>query len=218
MRANNFTITATLVFLILLALLHVLKPENDPSWQLISEYQIGNFGWLMSIAFFSLAAAQMSFFLDVRKSEGGVAKGIALVLLPVVAMGFIVAGIFPPDSIMTPRELYSFSMWAHSIGALCAIPGMPLVVLLLTWSVFRNNRSLSDLRIPGLLVILALVVWAAVIVWFTGSSLQRDAFESGVLLRYEWIGWPNRLFIVAYCVWLIVATTQMTAKGVTVKN
>jgi hypothetical protein len=46
-------------FLITLAALHVLEPEFNPP-HLISEYELGRFGWLMSMAFFSLGAAALT--------------------------------------------------------------------------------------------------------------------------------------------------------------
>ncbi|MFB3764984.1 MAG: DUF998 domain-containing protein [Methanotrichaceae archaeon] len=45
------------MFLILLIALHFIEPEFDPSRQLISEYELGNYGWLMSLAFISLGIA-----------------------------------------------------------------------------------------------------------------------------------------------------------------
>src|SRR5687768_5770605 len=45
------------IFLDLLITLHFLKPDLDPSWHFISEYQVGRFGWMMSLAFLSLAVS-----------------------------------------------------------------------------------------------------------------------------------------------------------------
>ena len=42
-------------FAVLLAALHFLKPGLDPSWHFISEYAIGEYGWIMALAFLSLA-------------------------------------------------------------------------------------------------------------------------------------------------------------------
>lgn len=44
---------AGIAFLVILACLHFLKPEISPMWRMISEYEIGKFGFLMSIAFFA---------------------------------------------------------------------------------------------------------------------------------------------------------------------
>ncbi len=48
-------LAASGVFLVLLAALHVLKPDLDPSWRFISEYELGDYGWVMRVAFFALA-------------------------------------------------------------------------------------------------------------------------------------------------------------------
>jgi len=36
----------------ILILLHFLEPEFDPTWRMISEYEIGRYGWMMRLAFF----------------------------------------------------------------------------------------------------------------------------------------------------------------------
>jgi len=46
-------VALSVTFLALLALLHFLEPEFDPSWRMISEYELGRYGWLMTIAFFA---------------------------------------------------------------------------------------------------------------------------------------------------------------------
>jgi hypothetical protein len=47
-------LAAVVVFLILLAALHFLEPDFDPSKDPISEYELGRCGWVMALAFFSL--------------------------------------------------------------------------------------------------------------------------------------------------------------------
>jgi hypothetical protein len=47
-------LAAMVVFFILLAALHFIETEFDPSKCLISEYELGCYGWVMSLAFFSL--------------------------------------------------------------------------------------------------------------------------------------------------------------------
>jgi Protein of unknown function (DUF998) len=42
--------------------LHVLKPEMDPSWHMISEYALGRHGWIMRLAFISLAISCVALF------------------------------------------------------------------------------------------------------------------------------------------------------------
>jgi hypothetical protein len=48
-------------FLTILSALHGLEPEFNPP-HLISENQLGRFGWLMSLAFFCLGTASLALF------------------------------------------------------------------------------------------------------------------------------------------------------------
>lgn len=50
-----------------IALLHILKPERDITWSMVSEYAIGEHGWLMAVAFFLLATAYSGVFFLLRK-------------------------------------------------------------------------------------------------------------------------------------------------------
>src|SRR5262245_8114629 len=53
-------------FLAILCVLHALEPEFNPP-HLISEYQLGRFGWLMSLAFFCLGAAWLGLVAAARR-------------------------------------------------------------------------------------------------------------------------------------------------------
>src|SRR5262245_4181452 len=71
-RHEEMRTKATLViglcvaFLAMLSVLHVLEPEFNPP-HLISEYQMGRSGWLMSLAFFCLGAASLALFAAARQ-------------------------------------------------------------------------------------------------------------------------------------------------------
>ncbi len=55
--AALLSFAAAAMFLVLLAALHFIKPELDPSWRVISEYALGDYGWIMMLAFLSLAVS-----------------------------------------------------------------------------------------------------------------------------------------------------------------
>jgi Protein of unknown function (DUF998) len=76
--------------LALLAGLHALKPEFDPSWRMISKYEIGRFGWLMQIAFFSWALGNTSLFVALRSHIRSTFGNVGVALLLVVAIGMII--------------------------------------------------------------------------------------------------------------------------------
>jgi hypothetical protein len=55
--AAQVTLAAVAAFSILLVLVHVFKPEIDPSWRMISEYEIGHHDWIMQLAFVCWSAS-----------------------------------------------------------------------------------------------------------------------------------------------------------------
>jgi hypothetical protein len=92
--AARITFWAAALFLGLLAVLHILKPEYDPSWHMISEYEIGRFGWAMQLAFISLAIASVGAIVAVWSQAKSNIGYIGLVLLLVAATGMMIAASF----------------------------------------------------------------------------------------------------------------------------
>ena len=64
--AARVSLVATTIFVVLLAALHIIKPELDPSWHFISEYAIGPYGWLMMLAFLCLGLSCVSLFMAIK--------------------------------------------------------------------------------------------------------------------------------------------------------
>jgi hypothetical protein len=50
-NAARLAFVGAAAFMVLLAILHVLEPEFNPAWRMISEYELGSYGWMMSFAF-----------------------------------------------------------------------------------------------------------------------------------------------------------------------
>jgi len=63
---SALTIGSCVAFLAIVPALHALEPGFNPP-HLISEYQLGRFGWLMSLAFFCLGAASLALFAAGRR-------------------------------------------------------------------------------------------------------------------------------------------------------
>ena len=71
-------IVLAVAFLAILFSLHFLEPEFDPSWRMINEYEIGRFGWLMTLAFFcwggSVLALQQALRTSLQNAGGMIAR------------------------------------------------------------------------------------------------------------------------------------------------
>jgi Protein of unknown function (DUF998) len=97
--AARLSLAAAVMFLCVLAALHILKPELDPSWRFTSEYAIGDYGWAMMLAFFSLAISYVMLVVAIGSRVKTIARRIGLALLLLSAAGMIIAGIFISDPI-----------------------------------------------------------------------------------------------------------------------
>jgi hypothetical protein len=198
----RLSIAATTTFFVLLAILHVIKPEIDPSWRFISEYAIGEYGWMMMLAFFSLAVSCVSLFMAIKSQVRTIAGKIGLALLLITAAGMGIAGIFPADTITTGREAMTSNGQLHELGAMLDL--MPFAAPLISWSLVRHNQAWRTARralawTAGLPLI-GLIVFMASVTFMLPSD---GTFGPDVL-----VGWPNRFLILTYCVWLVTIAGQ----------
>lgn len=189
------------LFLALLAALHLITPELDPSWRMISEYAIGRHGWVMAVAFFALTASYTSLAGALAahvKTNGG---RFGLALLVVGAVGTAIAAVYPTDPITISRDAVTSSGQMHGLGAMLGIPTFPFAASLITWGLWRNPAWAGARR--SLLLAVGLV-WLGLGVFVLSMATQfRGSFGPDVL-----IGWQNRFLIVAYTAWVIVAAWQ----------
>jgi hypothetical protein len=201
MSATTLTFAAAALHLVLLGTLHLIKPGLDPSWRMISEYAIGDYGWLMSIAFLSMAVSFVALFTSLRPQLRTRAGRIGLGLLLVSAVGLTIAGLFTTDPITASPESMTTSGQLHQLGGTIGI-SMPFAVTLVTLSLARNPRWSSS---RSSLLWTAALVWVALIVFFVtlGAGLSATGGKFGPDVP---IGWPNRLLVVAYSVWLMTVS------------
>jgi Protein of unknown function (DUF998) len=182
---SDVALVSVIVFSILLIILHFLKPENDPSWRMISEYEIGRWGWLMRIAFFfwSLSCFALVVGLFQRVSI------IGEVLLTIVAIGPLGAAFFATDPITTSSESQSTTSKLHSLFGTIFIFGLPIAATVVDWNL---GTALA---------------WASFVVWL-GLVVMGSVLFVGVrkapLGPQTHIGWPNRFMVLTYVVWIIV--------------
>jgi hypothetical protein len=193
--ASRISFAAGAVFFVLFATLHYLEREFDPAWRFISEYQLGSYGWLMSIAFLALMVSSASLFVAVQSQIRTVGGYIGLLLLFISAVGFGLAGIFTSDSITDTTA--STHGKVHAIAALLG-GNVAGAAYFLGWSLARNKAWVfarrSLLWITGLAIVGNMASF-----WMQAIIAQSDAkFGPDV-----WIGWPNRVLIVAYAAWLV---------------
>lgn len=195
--AARLSFAAATMFLVLLAALHFIKPEFDPSWRVISEYALGNYGWMMVLAFLSLALSCVSLLVAIRSQTRTIGGKIGLAFLLVAAAGLIIAAIFTTDPITASRDELTTHGNLHGLGAALGT-GFPIAAALIGWSLARNQAWSSARRS---------LLWSAGLAWigFLVFALSMAVMfpDDGTFGPDVLIGWPNRFMIVTYSVWLM---------------
>jgi hypothetical membrane protein len=190
-RAARVSFVSGVISLLSLAALHVLSPEFDPSWRMVSEYALGQYEWVLTLMFVTQAVASVALFFAIRSKIRTVGGKIGLFFLLAAGLGLFLAAIFDWTSPL------------HGLAALIGIPSQAIAALVLSLSLSRRQPrifSRKPLLITSNLVWVSLVVMQALL--FTGLARTGGEFGPDVL-----VGWPNRILIVAYCAWLLTAAS-----------
>jgi hypothetical membrane protein len=161
-------------FVIVLIVLHILESEFDPRFRFMSEYALGDYGWLMTTAFFALGLAPLLAAIGLRNVyQPSRSLLIGLGLLVIVGIFIWLAGIFR-DSI------------PHLLASVVVFPSIVMAVLLLSWE-FRRS--------PGWQTIYRLAV-------FTGLAML--AIFLLMVADVGMPGLQQRVFIFLFLLWLSI--------------
>ncbi len=204
---TRLAIAAATAVLLLLANLHVLSPEFDPSFRMVSEYALGHYGWVLSLFFlawgissWALAAALWS---QVHTNSG---KGGSWLL--------VVAGI--AEALAAVFDITHDT--GHSVAQLLGVGGFCIAAVVLSSSLGRlpawhtvkrpllwlAHLSWNSVVLLGVSLVLMTVQFAQAY----GGHLPQQApthLPAGVL---GLVGWANRLYVLVACAWVLVAAWQ----------
>jgi hypothetical protein len=185
--AAQVSLAGVAAFSLLLAIVHVLKPEISPSWRMISEYEIGRYGWIMRLGFVCWSASVFAVAVALQPYTG-ILGGAALF---VVAVGPAGAAVFATEPITTPWPSTGVAHRLHAAFGALFIFGFPIATTL-AGSAAGWPRWLW------------LMPWIGLVV-FTASAVILQARGGRRAGPDVPIGWPNRFLVVTYVAWLAVA-------------
>lgn len=173
-------------WVVVVVLLHALQSDLDPLVHFISEYAVGEGGWLMKVAFFFFAAGQAGLVAALLFGVPRPARsGTGVVLLAISCVGILGAGTFDTVLLGSPitREgaLHGLS---SVLTFFTAVPGMILV----------SRRLRSARRLHGKYRVLLGLAWLVL------ALLLAFAFGFPI----EPAGIAQRLFITAMFAWLLL--------------
>jgi Protein of unknown function (DUF998) len=184
-----------------LALLHVLNPELDPSWHMISEYALGRVGPAFPPPFVCWAASCWCAVVALLPMLKGAWAKVALVLLALSGAGALMGALFD-----IRHEL-------HGAAFALGVPTLPIAALIIS---AKLSRRAPAARVPLLLSAhatwISLVLQAVTMALFISGLVRAGAFhpETKQLLTHlppgvpAVVGYANRILVVAYMAWLLV--------------
>jgi uncharacterized membrane protein YiaA len=183
---------------VLLISLLFLSPEFDPALRPISDYALGNYGWVLSQLFFSWAISSWALVIALAPHLKKMTGKIGLFFLVLAGFGEFMGGLF---NVTHPL---------HGMAFFIGVPCLPIAALLITsnlvklkpWSSVKNA-----LRISAHLTWISIVLMAASIgimfIWLTNAGITpgpevTEIPDSVIVLS----GWANRFLVVSYCAWV----------------
>lgn len=177
--ARTVALVSAAYFVIVIVVLHLLEPEFDPRFRFMSEYALGEYGWLMTSDFVALGLIPFAVAVGLRhvhQSSRGARIGFGL--LVVAAIFIWLAGVFK-DSIQ------------HLLAGVVAFPSMLMAVSLLSWT-FRRAAEWHDLHRVGLLIAVGMLA--------TFLSMVADVGMPGL---------QQRVFIFLFLLWLSIVALRL---------
>lgn len=166
-------------------------------------------GWLMSVAFVSLALSCILLSIALWSQLHIVGK-IGIVMLLISSAGMLIAAVFETDPLNTDPNLVTTSGKLHQFGAM--LDQIPFAAVLITISLLRKSE-LSGQR--WILIFSLILVWFG-FVYFV-ASVQIHFPENGKFGPDVLVGWQNRLMILTQVLWLIIVAKE-TARMVREKS
>jgi hypothetical protein len=206
--AARLAFGAAAATLLLLASLHILSPEFDPSFRMVSEYALGRDAWVLSLMFLAWGISAWALAAALWTQVKTRAGKVGLWFLVIAGLGEALASVFDITHDV-----------GHSIAGVLGIGGFPIAALLLSISLGRLS---TWRRVKKPLLWLANLNWISVVllgvtlvlmtVQFTqvsGGHLPKLApahLPTGVL---GLDGWADRLIVLSNCLWVFVAAWQV---------
>jgi hypothetical protein len=186
-NAAKIAFLTSAAFIVLLIALHVLRPDLDPSWRFISEYELGDYGWMMRLAFACLATSCLTLVIALWRDVSGAFGKLALGLVLLAAFGMTLAAVFVPDPVNR----------LHEVGAM--LDHLPFAAPVINW---RLSKQINWRSSKGILWLTAGLPLVGLIIFIgaMATMLPQNGGKPGPTVL---VGWPNRIMILMHCAWIM---------------
>ncbi|MEO8772449.1 MAG: DUF998 domain-containing protein [Ferruginibacter sp.] len=182
------SLSGSILFFVIVCSLHFLRPDKNMLSSFVSEYAVGHYSWLMTIAFYVLTIAAGLLLTGLLLNMQASKKSI--ITLGIFCVGILLVSIFPTDVPVVPPTARGL---IHGFAALIAL--INLAIAMIAWGfVFKKNENWKNFARPSMFFgVVSLVLF---IVFFASPVPLRGLTER-ILLIWD-IGWlvlvSNKLY------------------------
>lgn len=195
------TIGTSVAVLVLLFVLHILSPEFNPAWRMVSEYANGKYAWVLSLLFFLWGVGSLALAYTLWPHLPTTMGKVGLFFLIAAGIGEAMAAVFDINHKL------------HSLSAMIGIPSLAIAAMFISitliktepWSTARNSLLLTA-NLTWVSILLMGITFAVMMATYAqaGGDLSASAevvttLPKGVIAL---VGWANRFLIVVYCAWV----------------
>lgn len=196
-------IATSVIAIAILLMLHVLSPELDPSWHMISEYAYGKFGYVLALFFLCWGISSWSTAIALFPLMKNIWSRIGIFLLIISGLGAVMGALFDIR--------HSLHGAAFGLG----VPTLPIAALMISIYLARTyNIDRIKLLVSANLTWISIILMAGSLMLFVAALKSVGAFhpEAGVLTSLpagvsSGVGYANRLLVLVYIAWLIVVSS-----------
>jgi hypothetical protein len=183
--------------------LHILSPEFQASWRMISEYATGNYKWILTLFFISWGLSTMLNGFMLFSSVTTVWAKIGVILILLSGTGAIMGGLFDIN-----HRLHGLSF---SLGVPTLIVGSLMVAYSLVKLPGWGQHNMMVLTSAHMIWISCLLMAISMAVMFAGfkksgidwgpEAKPPTEVPAGVIALG---GYANRLLVVSYLAWNLI--------------
>lgn len=184
-------------FVVVLATFHLLRPDLDPIQRVGSNYAVGPYGLLMTIAFLTLAVSKFAFALGLYQGMTPASRTrVGMILLGTAGLGVLVDAIFPTDVTPDDRPV----TWIGIVHVVSAVIGFLcfLAAMFLVSQRFKKDERWQSFSRPSFA--LACATFAAFIAF---QIIEANRTPVG--------GLAQRVFVALYLLWLFLTAFRLRA-------
>ncbi len=186
---------AAAIWLLIIAVLHLLKPELRPAIRMISEYARPPRGWIMQTAFYCMGIGCFGLALAV----GPYISPLGPILLALNGVGFAAAGLFVTDPVFIGEGGATTSGRLHVLFAFAVMMLFPIMATMVDASA-AGSPALSSLR--GWLPALTALPWVGLAA-FVGITIYRARRGDAP------VGEAERFLVLTFTSWVLVVAFRL---------